>query len=113
MGDAHFEDLRTEGAFLVSALRRGGEVRWVRIHSEAGGPCRLLNPWHGAEVVARAEGERITMTGERLTWATAPGREDPLFPTDAPPTDEELRPELPAYDAERAHWFGLQDPPRF
>jgi len=37
--DAIFHDLRTEGAFLVSAERKEGETRWVRIKSLAGEPC--------------------------------------------------------------------------
>ena len=40
-GDAEFHDLRTEGAFLVSAKRSGGETQWVRIKSLAGEPCRI------------------------------------------------------------------------
>jgi alpha-L-fucosidase 2 len=40
--DAVFRDLRTEGAFLVSAVRRDGATRWVRVQSLAGEPCRLI-----------------------------------------------------------------------
>jgi alpha-L-fucosidase 2 len=39
--DVEFHDLRTEGAFLVSARRSGGVTEWVRIESLAGEPCRL------------------------------------------------------------------------
>lgn len=39
--DVAFHDLRAEGAFLVSALRRAGKTRWVRIKSLAGEPCRV------------------------------------------------------------------------
>ena len=39
--DVEFHDLRTEGAFLVSAKLAGGELKWVRIKSLAGEPCRL------------------------------------------------------------------------
>ena len=39
--DAEFRDLRTEGAFLVSANRKGGNTQWVRIKSLAGEPCRV------------------------------------------------------------------------
>lgn len=112
-GDAYFEDLRAEGAFLVSALRRKGEVRWVRVGSEVDGPCRVLNPWPERGVTARAEDERITMTGERLTWATRAGREYLLFPSDRPPAKEELQPALPTADERALHWFGVQLPPRF
>lgn len=36
-----FHDLRTEGAFLVSAERRDGKTDWIRIKSLAGEPCRI------------------------------------------------------------------------
>jgi len=39
--DAEFRDLRTEGAFLVSAKRTAGKTEWVRIKSLAGEPCRV------------------------------------------------------------------------
>jgi hypothetical protein len=39
--EASFHDLRAEGAFLVSAARRGGRTRWVRVKSLAGEPCRV------------------------------------------------------------------------
>ena len=39
--DAAFHNLRAEGAFTVSAVRRNGQTRFVRIRSLVGGPCRL------------------------------------------------------------------------
>ena len=36
-----FNDLRTEGAFLVSASRNEGTTQWVSIKSLAGEPCRI------------------------------------------------------------------------
>jgi alpha-L-fucosidase 2 len=39
--DIEFRDLRTEGAFLVSAKRTGGQTEWVRVKSLAGEPCRV------------------------------------------------------------------------
>jgi alpha-L-fucosidase 2 len=38
-----FANLRTEGAFLVSASRREGENQWVRVYSENGGICKLVH----------------------------------------------------------------------
>ncbi len=40
-GEVSFADLRTEGAFLVSAQREQGKTRWVKIESLAGEPCRI------------------------------------------------------------------------
>ena len=42
--DAVFHNLRGEGAFLVSAERREGKLRWLSIKSEAGEPCILSAP---------------------------------------------------------------------
>lgn len=39
--DVQFEDLRTEGAFLVSASRKNGKTTAIRIESLAGEPCIL------------------------------------------------------------------------
>jgi hypothetical protein len=39
--NAVFQDLRAEGAFLVSASRKDGKTEWVRIQSLAGEPCRV------------------------------------------------------------------------
>lgn len=39
--DVVFHDLRTEGAFLVSASRQNGETQWVRVKSLAGERCRI------------------------------------------------------------------------
>jgi hypothetical protein len=53
--DVEFHDLRTEGAFLVSAKRAGGQTKWVRIKSLAGEPCRV-RPGMNGEV--RIKGDR-------------------------------------------------------
>ncbi len=39
--DASFHDLRAEGGFLVSAVRKDGHTRFIRIKSLASEPCRL------------------------------------------------------------------------
>jgi len=71
-GDLLFVDLRTEGAFTVSALMREGLVRWVRIVAGVDGPCRLRNPFGDGEFqVAGAE-----PTEERglLAWPMSAGQ---------------------------------------
>lgn len=58
--DITFRDLRTEGAFLVSAVRKEGRTRWVRIRSLAGEPCRIRPGLEGdvqCTVPARVVGE--------------------------------------------------------
>lgn len=39
--DVSFHDLRAEGGFLVSAVRKEGHTRFIRIKSLAGEPCRI------------------------------------------------------------------------
>jgi hypothetical protein len=53
-GDVVFHQLRAEGAFLVSAERRGGVTRWVGITSLAGEPCRVCveGVWHELDLAA-------------------------------------------------------------
>lgn len=46
-GDVAFADLRTEGAFLISAKREQGTTSWVRIQSLAGEPCRIRSSLTG------------------------------------------------------------------
>lgn len=45
--DTVFHNLRAEGAFLVSAERKGGETNWVRIKSLAGEKCVLKAAFGG------------------------------------------------------------------
>jgi hypothetical protein len=53
--NACFADFRAEGAFLVSAERRGGVTRAVRVESLAGEPCRIRTSLPGP---VQARGER-------------------------------------------------------
>src|SRR6185369_9799691 len=57
--DVSFDKLRAEGAFEVSAVRRGGKTKFVQIKSLAGAPCRVSTDL--AEPVV-AEGARAFKT---------------------------------------------------
>lgn len=48
--DVSFENLRAEGAFLVSAKRKAGYTVSIKIVSEKGGLLRLKDPFNGANV---------------------------------------------------------------
>ncbi|WP_238402858.1 glycosyl hydrolase family 95 catalytic domain-containing protein [Paenibacillus mesophilus] len=48
--EAAFHDLRAEGAFLVSALRRDGVTQFVRVRSLAGEPCRINPGWSAGQL---------------------------------------------------------------
>jgi len=47
---ASFENLRTQGGFLVSATRADGKVIDLRVTSTAGGKLRIAIPWEKSEV---------------------------------------------------------------
>ena len=58
--DITFDRLRTEGAFLVSAVRKDSRVCFIRIESLAGEPCRLVTDMadpKGAGVTVKNVGE--------------------------------------------------------
>lgn len=49
--DVSFWSLRTEGALLVSAVRRQGQTQFVHIESTVGGPCRVKTNFQVTEPV--------------------------------------------------------------
>jgi hypothetical protein len=54
--DAVLHDFRTQGAFLLSAVRRGGATRWVRVASTAGAPLVLRTGIAGPVAVRERSG---------------------------------------------------------
>lgn len=86
-GDVQFENLRTEGAFLVSAVRKGGKTAAIRIESLAGEPCivctDMANPVvkaGTATLTLQKEGEYLLdlKKGETVTLA-AEGKDIPVI----------------------------------
>lgn len=72
--DARFERIRVEGAFLVSASLKDGEVQPFIIVSEQGRLLTLFNPWKGRGVkLTPSKGKTIHLNGERLAIPTASG----------------------------------------
>jgi alpha-L-fucosidase 2 len=112
-GDAYFEDLRAEGAFLVSAQLSGGEVAWARIHSEAGETCTLRNPWPEDDVVVSGPDGESTLSGADLQWETEAGAEYLVYPAGERPSEDELRQDPPLRPEWQSNWFGLREVPRF
>jgi hypothetical protein len=53
-------NFRTQGAFLLSAVRKDGVTQWIRVYSEAGAPCRLRTGITGPLVVRARDGHRPT-----------------------------------------------------
>jgi len=72
--DARFWNLRAEGAFLVSSELKDGRVRFVKIYSEKGRDCTLVNPWSAKGVVVYRNGKRSeTLKGDRVVIKTTAG----------------------------------------
>ncbi|MGW6272684.1 glycosyl hydrolase family 95 catalytic domain-containing protein [Streptomyces sp. NPDC055060] len=57
--DLTVHDFRTQGAFLLSAVREGGVTRWVRLVSEAGAPCVVRHGIAGAVDVRDGRGRGL------------------------------------------------------
>lgn len=100
-GDVQFENLRTEGAFLVSAVRKGGKTIAIRIESLAGELCVLrtdmVNPvvkTGTATLTLQKEGEYLLdlKKGEAVIL-TAEGKNIPV---------------VGPVEGEGGNYFGLQ-----
>lgn len=61
--EACFENMRASGAFLVSAERREGKTKSVRVYSEKGGLCRLQPEPSSLEII-----EWDMLPGETRIW---------------------------------------------
>ncbi|MGA2587264.1 MAG: glycoside hydrolase family 95-like protein [Candidatus Aminicenantales bacterium] len=70
--DISFNDLRAQGAFLVSAKKTNGQVMEVRIVSEKGGKLKLLNPFEFAFTV---DGLWRRPSEKLIELETRPGQE--------------------------------------
>jgi hypothetical protein len=79
--DARFETLRAVGAFLVSAEMKSGAITGVKITSEKGKDCTVVNPWPGKSVRVIRDGQPAeSVTGERFTLKTVAGSSLELNP---------------------------------
>ncbi|MBE0654281.1 MAG: hypothetical protein IH594_10820 [Bacteroidales bacterium] len=74
--DAYFQDLRAEGAFLVSSHLKNGTVKYIKIFSEQGKDCNIVNPWFQKGVktvrINRNGMEEKLDIGKRFTIKTSP-----------------------------------------
>ena len=73
--NAFFHQIRTEGAFLVSAEILNREIKNVSIISEKGRELCLKNPWPGKKVEVKEEKETpVYLEGDILKMKTKSGR---------------------------------------
>lgn len=71
--DASFNNLRTAGAFLVSATQRSGLVTEIRVTSEKGSDLHMILPWKSGYVLT-SKGKRKIPDSE-LHMKTNPGEQ--------------------------------------
>jgi hypothetical protein len=66
--------LLARGAFLVTSSIEHGRIGFVELESQAGGECRLRNPWGESEVTIYRDGKKSeTQQGSLLRFPTLKG----------------------------------------
>lgn len=102
--DARFANLRQFGAFLVTSELKNDEVRYLKITSEIGRLCTLVNPWPGKDVDVYRNNKKVaTLKGAKLVMPTAVGMTVVLVPCgSACPVDITRR--APAVRTEELLW---------
>jgi hypothetical protein len=68
---AEFRTFRTVGAFLVSARFDAGQVQWIEVESEAGGPLRVVSPWRRDARITQNGSSRM-VAGNLIEVSTEP-----------------------------------------
>ena len=105
-----FKDLRTQGAFLVTAKKKSGETQFVSIKSLAGSPCvvqtDLVNPRIYIEGMEHGDSDRVRKKKQGLYEIDLEKGETVLL---APVAlkDADLRIEPIDTGEENFHLFGL------
>jgi alpha-L-fucosidase 2 len=99
--DVVFHDLRAEGAFLVSAARKGGRTQWVRVKSLAGERCRI-RPGLEGEVKATVP---LKPLGDGVFELTLVKGDEAILYTGANVPNCEVAPV--AADAAKWNYYGL------
>jgi alpha-L-fucosidase 2 len=94
--DVAFHDLRTEGAFLVSAVRRGGRTVLVEVQSLAGEPATLRTDLADPELLPSSPHARADKQPDG-TWrlTLAKGESIVLQARGAPASDRTITPVAP------------------
>ncbi len=103
--DAVFHNLRTEGAFLISARRQNGKTVFIRIKSLAGEPCILMSDLQGPlEMVSGRPIDYTIMEDGEMKINLLKGEEVILYSAGTDP-DFSIEP-LPAQPG-RTNCYGL------
>ena len=85
--DVTLHNFRTQGAFLLTAVRRQGATAWVRVRSEAGSRCVLRTGIAGPLAVRGPAGHQVAwrqVSAEDIAIDLRPGEEALVYPAGAP-----------------------------
>ncbi len=100
--DASFHDLRAEGGFLVSAVRKHGLTQFIRVKSLAGEPCRIKSDLpEPAKIIGPATAHLRSHDGV-IELDLKPGEEAVLYAGEKP--DAVVVAPLPHQPAEWNTW---------
>ncbi|NOZ20579.1 MAG: hypothetical protein GXP25_05755 [Planctomycetes bacterium] len=80
--DVSYTNMRTEGAFLVSAQKRDGMLTKVKVISEAGGPLQIENSM-AKKVIVEHGGKKQAISKPVIELSTRPGDVVTLKPKEA------------------------------
>lgn len=80
--DAEFSNLRAYGAFLVSSKLATGDIKYVRLLSEAGRVCKMENPWPLKKVLLKRKDGAIELKGSVFEFETTKEEQIELVPFD-------------------------------
>ncbi len=72
--DAEFHNLRTAGAFLVSAVLKDRKVKYIKVISESGNRLNLILPWQGGARLRTSDGI-VRVKSDSVSVMTRPGEE--------------------------------------
>lgn len=106
----YFQDLRAEGAFLVSALKWKGRTVYLKLKSEAGGICRIANPFENRKFHLTSEPSGnvdVVQEGKDLIIPTVPEGQYVFTAIPDFRLPENLK-NLNLYSNERKNWLGLK-----
>lgn len=77
--DASFNNLRTAGAFLISATQKNGRVEEIKILSEKGNDLHVITPWKTGIYSSSKSGKK-KFTANELRIATSAGELIKFYP---------------------------------
>ncbi|MCK2240245.1 MULTISPECIES: glycoside hydrolase family 95-like protein [unclassified Crossiella] len=86
--DVTVDKFLTEGAFEISAVRKGGRTRWVSVHSTAGSPCKVRHGIQRPIQVSRPDGSPVVfreLPGGVVEFDLARGGTAVIYPQGAMP----------------------------